>query len=305
MINGPQLTRRRFALLSAVVGLAAQKPNVTSAQSVQSSAPVARTFVIGGLDSRDEAGPHNTDVLIIARIDTETGVLRAISIPRDLYVTIPDAGADKINRAFDYGLRADDDWQAGADLLGATIDANLGVAIDGTVLTTFDGFSAVIDAVGGVDVVNPYDVYDAEYPTDDFGTKEINYPAGPLHLNGEEALEFCRTRHQDTDGGRVMRQQLVLRALLDRIRDHDLGRNVAGVLTRLRDAVWTDISWQQQVSLAMMARDVEQDSVVFSSLVPLLTSGYATEGAWIYTGDWSQIAWYVQAFLDGNAEPLV
>lgn len=304
MINGPQLTRRRFALLSAVAGLAAQKPNVAAAQNVQGSMPVTRTFVVGGLDSRDEAGPHNTDVLILARIDGETGVLRAINIPRDLYVTIPDAGSDKSNRAFDYGVRADDDWQSGADLLSATIDANFGVVVDGTVLATFDGFSAVIDAVGGVDVVNPYDVYDAEYPTDDFGTKEIYYPAGPLHLTGEEALEFCRTRHQDTDGGRVMRQQLVLRGLLDRINDPERSRGVAGVLTRLQDAVWTDISWQQQVSFAMKARDVEQDSVVFSSLVPLLTSGYTAEGAWIYTGDWSQIAWYVQAFLDGNAEAL-
>jgi LCP family protein required for cell wall assembly len=277
---------------------------MTTAQNHQGSGPVARTLVIGGLDTRDEAGPQNTDVLILARIDTQTGNLRAISIPRDLYVTIPGLGVDKINRAFDLGQRSDDDWDAGADLLGATIDRNFGVTVDGTVLTTFDGFSAVIDAVGGVEVVNPYDVYDAEYPTEDFGTKEIFYRAGPLHLNGDEALEFCRTRHQDTDGGRVMRQQLVLRALLDRIRDRDLGSNVAGVLTRLRDAVWTDVSWQQQLSLAMMAREVEQESLVFSSLVPLLSSGYTAEGAWIYTGDWSQIAWYVQAFLDGTAEPL-
>lgn len=171
-------------------------------------------------------------------------------------------------------------------------------------LVTFEGFSAVIDAVGGVEVVNPYDVYDAEYPTEDFGTKEIFYPAGPLHLNGEEALEFCRTRHQDTDGGRVMRQQLVLRALLDRLREPHLARGVAGILTRLRDAVWTDVPWRQQLSLAMMAREVEQEDLVFSSLVPLLWSGYTAEGAWIYTGDWSQIAWHVQAFLDGTAEPL-
>ena len=299
-----KLTRRRLLAVPVWTGFALSRPIQAAPQASYGSDPVARTLLIGGLDSRDASGPHNTDVLILARVDTETGTIRAINIPRDLYVAIPGVGNDKINRAFDNGQRAEGDWQGGADLLGSTIETNLGVAVDGAVLVTFDGFSAVIDAVGGVDVVNPYDLYDAEYPTEDFGTKEIFYPAGPLHLDGQEALEFCRTRNQDTDAGRVMRQQLVLHALLARTREPEVARGVAGLLTRLRDAVWTDVPWQRQLSLAILARDIDQENLVFSSLIPLLSSGYTAEGAWIYTGDWSQIAWYVPAFLDGAAEPL-
>ena len=71
-----------------------------------------------------------------------------------------------------------DDPQAGMDLMKETVTYNFGIEIDSVVLTTFDGFEAIIDAVGGVDVENPYDLYDAEYPTRDFGTMEIFFPAG-------------------------------------------------------------------------------------------------------------------------------
>lgn len=98
-----KVTRRRVLALSAGAAVALRGSHVAGAQGEQPPAPGSRTLLIGGLDSRDEAGPHNTDVIILARVDDQTGVVRVVNIPRDLYVMIPDVGGDRINRAFDLG----------------------------------------------------------------------------------------------------------------------------------------------------------------------------------------------------------
>jgi LCP family protein required for cell wall assembly len=259
------------------------------------------TVVVGGLDTRTPEEDENTDVLLIARVDLGDRTVRAVSIPRDLYVEIPGVGYDKITRAYDYGSRAaGDDWQAGMDLVGATFEVNFGVGIDAVVLTTFGGFIALVDALGGVDLVNPYDLYDGEYPTFDYGYKEIFYPAGALHLNGEEALEFARTRHQDGDDGRVMRQQLILRALLERVRDPSVAADLPALVSAAVDAVRTDLSPAQMLALALAAPDFSNDGVAFGVITPYLWPGSDPYGAWIYQGDWSQLPGLVQGFLDGS-----
>ena len=152
---------------------------------------------------------------MIARVNVPAGTVRAVSIPRDLYLEIPGFGYDKITRAYDFGSKADGgSFKGGKDVIKATVLANFGVPVDHVVVTTFTGFQEVVDAVGGAALVNPYDLYDGEFPTIDYGYEEIFYPAGAITLDGANALKFVRTRHQDGDPGRVMRQHLVLLALL-------------------------------------------------------------------------------------------
>lgn len=259
------------------------------------------TVVVGGLDTRSPEEDENTDVLLVARVDLVERTVRAISIPRDLYVSIPGFGYDKITRAYDYGSRAaNDDWNAGMDLVAATVAANFGIAVDAVVLTTFQGFIAIVDAVGGIDVVNPYDLYDGQYPTWDFGYKEIYYPAGALHLSGEEALEFSRTRHQDGDDGRVMRQQLVLLALLERVIDPEIATRLPELVAATAGAVRTTLTPAQMLALTLAAPEFGNENVAFGTIAPYLWSDYAPSGAWIYQGDWSQLPGLVGGFLDGT-----
>ena len=260
------------------------------------------TIVAGGLDSRGSDEPENTDVLMIARVHFDDYRVRAISIPRDLYLEIPGYGYDKITRAYDYGSKSDGGkFKAGAAAVRQTIEANFGVDTDGTVLTTFEGFAQIVDALGGVDVNNPYEVYDAEYPTADYGTKVIDFPAGENHLSGEEALEFARTRHQDGDDGRVMRQQLVLRALLDRARDPDVSGDLPQIVADNRDAVRTDLGPSKQLAFALVAPNFSNDNITFTTLTEagLVYPDTAPNGAWIYSGVWDQIPAYVEDFLAG------
>jgi LCP family protein required for cell wall assembly len=259
------------------------------------------TLIAGGLDTRQPGEPENSDVIMLARVDVPKQTVRAISIPRDLYVEIPSFGYDKITRAYDYGSKADNgSFDGGAAAMVATVANNFGLEVDGVVLTTFTGFVDVVNALGGVDVDNPYDLYDGEYPTTDYGYKEIYFPAGPNHLDGEQALEFARTRHQDGDDARVERQHLVIRGLLDRARDDKVSSKLPSIVKKHRKSVRTDLKSAEQLALAAAAPSFTNDGVTFTTLNGMIYPDTAPGGMWIYSGDWSQIPGYVQSFLNGE-----
>jgi LCP family protein required for cell wall assembly len=292
------------ALLGAPIVIASlKKATSVSAENVAAADPRslgAMNFVVAGLDYRNEWEPENTDVLMVARVDLLANTVRAFSIPRDLWVSIPGYGEDKITRAYDFGsANAGRDFKAGADAISATIEANFGIPIDAAVMTTFGGFERIVDAFGGVDVNNPYDLYDGQYPTDDYGIKEIFYPAGEIKLSGEQALEFCRTRHQDGDDGRTMRQRIVLRALLDEARQLD-SATLQDLVLEHRNTIRTNLGRSKQLALALAAPDFSNSRVDFATLSNYIWPSTAWNGAWIYAGDWGSIPSYTQGFLNGE-----
>lgn len=178
--------RRAFSLAGAALGGAAALGFGTSliaGQLVPTDLEVREsyTFLVGGLDTRTVEEPENTDVIQIARVENANRRVRTVSLPRDLQVEIPGYGWDKINRAYDHASKANDhDWNAGAALFKEVIEYNFDLEIDAVVTTNLHTMPGVVDALGGVRVVNPYDLYDETYPTVDYGTKEIFYPEGEL-----------------------------------------------------------------------------------------------------------------------------
>ncbi|HMQ35587.1 MAG TPA: LCP family protein, partial [Chloroflexaceae bacterium] len=106
---------------------------------------------------------------------------------------------------------------------------------------------------------------DPAYPTEDYGTIEVRFRPGPQLLDGERALIYARTRHADSDFGRNQRQQLVLMAIFDRIRERGLLQQLTSLddYTRaMRDYVKTDLSRSRMLELAGFARGVSADGVL-------------------------------------------
>lgn len=292
------------ALLGAPIVISSlNRRSASAAESVAAADPRSlgvMNFVVAGLDYRNEWEPENTDVLMVARVDLIENTVRAFSIPRDLWVNIPGYGEEKITSAYNFGSEtAGRDFKAGAQSVADTIETNFGIPIDAAVMTTFDGFIEIVDAFGGAAVTNPYDLYDAEYPTRDYGIKEIWFPAGDIVLTGEQALEFSRTRHQDGDDGRSMRQRLVLRALLDAARDLD-SDSLQQLVLNHRGAIRTNLGRSKQLALALAAPDFSNNRVEFATLSAYIWPSTAWNGAWIYAGDWSNIPGYTQGFLSGS-----
>jgi anionic cell wall polymer biosynthesis LytR-Cps2A-Psr (LCP) family protein len=140
-------------------------------------------------------------------------------------------------------------------------------------------------------VDNPYFLTD-----ESFG----DYPAGEITLTGEEAIRFCRSRNMDGDGGRVMRQHLVLGGMLAKLQSPAMLTRVPQLIDTLSgEVVNTNISTAIQARLIAMLPTLSGDNLAFTNIEDQLSPGYTSGGAWIYQGDWSTLPGYVQSWLAG------
>ena len=255
-----------------------------------------QTYLVLGSDARENDENQRADIIMISRVDKTAGAVRTLSVPRDLWVTVPGHGEAKINAAFQYGL-ADSgaDWRVGADLLRETIETSFGITIDGSAETDMLHFPQIVDGVGGIDIDNPYDLGEPSDPT-------ILFPAGQLHLDGKQALVYVRLRHQDGDGGRVMRQHLVLEALLTKVQSPDAMSTLPNLVLALSKYVNTDIPRRTQLDLIPMATTLSSADLAFTNIDSQLTPGTGPGGGWIYEADWSTLPEYVQGWLDGTID---
>jgi LCP family protein required for cell wall assembly len=294
----PTLTRRR-ALQIGAAAAAAALAGPAAARARQDAAE--RTFIVAGLDYREGFDEHNNDVLMVARVNTSAGSVNSVSIPRDLYVEIPGFGYDKITKAFHNGFYANDrSWEAGVRSLTDTITSNFGLTIDGVATTDFAGFTKIIDTLGGVTVDNPYEVIDEKMGDPVTGQPPRIWPAGVQTLDGESALSFVRSRSMDSDDGRVMRQQLVLRSILAQLQQPETVTKIPALVDTLRDAVETNIPAEMQVALVAALPNIDPARVAFTNISDQLWGGTLDNGMWVYQGDWATLPGYVQALLAGQ-----
>lgn len=191
------------------------------------------TVLIVGVDDRSDGRSDSirSDTVLLARVNPGTGGVAVYSIPRDTRVEVRGRGTSKINAAYAYGylhpqeLYADNvsQQEAGMALAAETVEWFLdlpghGTRIDYMLQINFDGFTQLIDALGGVTVDVPAAIVDPTYPTADYGTMRVEFAAGPQLMDGARALIYARTRHSDSDFGRNQRQQIVIQAVLTRLR---------------------------------------------------------------------------------------
>ena len=289
------MTGHRFTSLSRrdLVALGLGGVATLAVRPVAAQGTNTYTFAVLGTDYRSPEDAELADVLMVSRVDLDAGTVRTLSIPRDLYVEIPGHGFGKINGAYNLAVKADPDqrWQAGAAATVATIEHNFGLQIDGAAQTGMNVFPELVDAVGGVVVDNPYALADGTF---------ANFPAGEITLTGEEAIVFCRSRKMDGDGGRVMRQHLVLEAILAKLQDPAILARIPDLIDTLSgDVVRTDIPVDVQAALVPMLPTISGEDLAFTNLEDQLWPDYTANGQWIYTGDWSTLPGYVQSWLDG------
>lgn len=216
------------------------------------------TLLLIGIDYRNgDEEPARSDSIIVMRIDPETKAVTMMSLPRDLLVTIPGYGDDKINAAFAYG--EDERTGGGPALLAETISYNLNIQINYFVTVDFSGFRKIIDTLGGITVDVDAPIKDDQYPSEDFGLTRVYFPAGLQSMDGETALRYARTRHGDNDIARSERQQQVLMAMRERGSklNIDLLLNARSLIESMGDSFRTDLSFNQILALANLARDVD------------------------------------------------
>lgn len=308
MSNSPDrlktlLTRRAFAGAGALIGLigaVAPRASIFATQATPAALEQkdAYTFLVGGLDTRTKAEDQNTDTIMISRVDLASHTVSTVSVPRDLWAAYPDGEWRKINGAYNIGLReSDHDWNVAAARFREVIELNFNLAIDAIVTTDLRNMPRVVDAFGGVTVDNPYHVRDEEFPTIEYGIKTVEFPEGEQRLDGQQALEFCRTRKQDGDDGRIMRQHLVLVGLLTEAQQPGILEKLPELVEGGRRFVTTNIPLPVQGQLVAAVPDMSVDALTWERLAYELWGAHTDAGEWIWEADWSTLPAYVRDVL--------
>ena len=258
-------------------------PTATPGEIPKWNGTTRLTMLLMGVDRREDE-PSRSDTMILINIDPVAKTARMLAIPRDLRVIIPGYGVHKINAAYAFG-DADSVPGGGPGLTLRTIETNFGVHIDYFAEVDFQGFVKIVDSVGGVTLDVPYPIKDDAYPASGNNYMRVYFPAGWQHLDGEHALQYARTRHDDGDGMRSVRQQQLLVALREQAVSLNLLTKAGELLGELSDAVRTDLSPTQALQLARLASEFSPENIESVSLDKSLTEDDSPDGYYL-DADW-------------------
>ncbi len=178
---------------------------------------------VGAKDSYDREDPPHSDTILLVRFDPTQGQTSVMSIPRDLMVNITTKNGesypkDKINAAYTIGNKLGG-TKGGMVLAAETIEREVfpGLKLNGIVDVSFQGFIKVVDTLGCAYVNVDHRYYNANVGSVETDYTSINLQPGYQKLCYENALDYVRYRHTDSDFVRVARQQDFLRDLREQI----------------------------------------------------------------------------------------
>lgn len=198
--------------------------------------------LIVGSDARPGEDRARGDAIHVIGLNPAAGRATILNIPRDTYINIPGRGPDKINSAFYFG---------GAELMARTVAGLTGANISLVISTRFEGLTAMVNELGGLDMEVPV-------PMNDRLSGAV-FPAGPRRMNGDEVLAISRNRHlAGGDFARSENQARVIIAALAKLRaEQPMARRTLtylGVLarhTRLHNVGWPDLYRLGRISLGL------------------------------------------------------
>jgi LCP family protein required for cell wall assembly len=212
--------------------------------------PGSTDIVLMGLDARPGQGYQTrADSVMLLNISPSRFKVSLLSIPRDVFIQVPDMGEQRINTINMLG-EYELEGTSGPALLKASLKESFGVEFENHIRLDFNSFVELVDAVGGVDIDVPKLIIDYEYPTMDGGYTTIQFDPGRQHMDGERALQYARTRHQDGDYQRAARQQQVVDALMKKLFDPRQVPNWPRVWHVIQSNTDTDLSTWDMLRLS-------------------------------------------------------
>ena len=238
-------------------------------------APLRTNILLLGTDDSPERGSvGRTDTIILATVVPLKPYVGMLSIPRDLWVTVPGVGEQRINTA--YFFAESNETGSGSQAALQTIRENFGVPVRYYAVIHMFGLASVVDALGGVDI-------QLDSPTGLF-------PAGAHHLNGEQALFFVRERNSSDDFNRMVRAQILLSAMFRKAGNPSNWSSLPQFVSSLAQVVDTNVPvWQWPRLLFALLRaflfGIDSQTITRDMVVPFQTS----QGAQVLAPNWDAI----------------
>jgi LCP family protein required for cell wall assembly len=229
-----------------------------------------------GIDKRPDEQYARTDTMILVTVDPATGKAGMLSIPRDLWVTVPGYSENRINTAHYQGDK--NGYPGGGPALAMkTVQYNLGVPVHFYVRVDFDGFRRIVNTLGGIDVDVAQTINDPKYPDENYGYDPFYIEAGRQHLDGDMALKYARTRAtQGADFARARRQQQVLIAIREKALAVGAVPKIPELWATMADTVQTDLQLVDILELTKLADQITGEDIQSAVIDHAMTVDYET-----------------------------
>lgn len=221
--------------------------------------PRRQNILLLGVDSNGDGADMwegtRSDTIIVVNIDPKTHSVKAISIPRDSKVYLPEnKGVQKINSAHALG---------GVNLVKKTLKETFGIKIDKYIIVHDDAVEKTVDALGGI----PIYVEKRMYYNDYAGKLHIDLQKGNTVLNGKQAVGYLRYRKDGLgDIGRTQRQQWFMKSLFERLHSPQVITKIPEVINVLNSHIKTDMSFYELSQYAAMARSIDKNKIEIATL---------------------------------------
>jgi polyisoprenyl-teichoic acid--peptidoglycan teichoic acid transferase len=274
-------------------------PGQPKPQDPWAGKPRLNILLLGGDAGPGRAGTR-TDTVILASINTKTGDTALISLPRNA-ARMPFPSSSPLHKRYPYGFTNGDGQNAeyflnamyrnvpravpkdilgptdnlGADVLKLSVGEATGLQVDYYVLINLEGFSKMINALGGIRLnINTYIPIGGD--TDrHIPPKEFLKPGPNQKLNGRSALWYARGRYGSDDFARMDRQRCVINAIIKQANPTNMLARYEDVVKAGKQLVYTDMPREVlplMVDLSLRVKDGNVRSVVFKSGVAGFTS---------------------------------
>lgn len=196
-----------------------------------------------------------SDTILVVNIDPKTHSIKAISIPRDSKVYLPDnKGVQKINSAHALG---------GVNLVKKTLKETFGIKIDKYILIHDEAVEKIVDALGGVPIYVEKRMVYHDYA----GKLHIDLHKGNTVLDGKQAVGYLRYRKDGLgDIGRTHRQQWFMKSLFERLHSPQVITKIPEVLNVANTYIKTDLSFYELSQYAAMLRGLDKNKIEIATL---------------------------------------
>ncbi len=225
-------------------------------------------ILVIGIGGAGHPGGQLADTIMVVSIDPLNNEVAMLSVPRDLYLTVPGHYSMRINEV--HAVGESDKTQktkgGGPALLADNIEKVIGVDIHYYVRIDFDGFIRAVDTVGGIDINVENSVFDP-FIENRFGSGKYGFSIKPgqQHLDGATALQYGRSRKTSSDFARADRQQAVLVALKNKILSLTTLTNpikVSSLISAAGDHLRTDLAIPDEImKLIEIAKRLDDSKV--------------------------------------------
>jgi LCP family protein required for cell wall assembly len=289
------------------------QPVTSDGRSPQCGGPAEMTVLLVGVDTGYDPSVRGlADTIRIVHLDFVRLGISVMSVPRALWVEAPmladhaaemhryfgtarDPDGNLLDQNGPYGMLNSTYFYGnkhqlpggGPTVLAEALYVNLGVPVDHYAAISMTTIADIIDATGGVDVNVPYAI--------------TGWDAGLQHMSGAQVVTFARQRQDDSDWYRVERQNIVLKALWEKMAQPRNLVKVPGLTDRFMDDMLTDLSKAQILSMACLMAQVGPDEVNYYPITPQMVAvSDTTVGFFILLPDREAITPLVQAFFSGS-----